>query len=347
MIPDEGNHSDSGLMPLQGGASGIEKLSHGGASASPGRWSDQDYIHAIYTFLDSLQVVTTKRTYTAALKRLFQFTQVLPHLLTPKHISQFFKHLKEQDKLEDSTIANYRAAGRSFYRWLMIPLDIATGEAMARANPFDLIPRPKVNPYEHSCPLALEDFKTILATCNGQDLLSLRDKAILLGYYHTGRRRKEWATLIKDNLVKENERWFIQARGKGQEHERQEIAPEAMEALVAYWVASGRTITGRSPLFTAAALRRSQDGEELGLTDSAVAKMLKRRAKLAGLNTSKVRLHGIRDLAGEVDYQIGRDVRRTQLFLRHKNLNTTAIYLKAKDVNPALDSDKKQKLLED
>lgn len=342
MSCDERTPRAPGLIPIPGAVS----LSSEDESASSGRWSDQDYVEALYTFLESIQVATTKRTYTAALKRLFQFSKVLPHRLTPKHIAEFFGQLKKEGA-EDSTIANYRAAGRSFYKSLMIPRDLATGEAMVRANPFDFIPRPKVNPYEHSCPLALVSFRKILATCDGPDVLSLRDRAILLGYYHTGRRRKEWATLLKVNLVEEKGRWYIQARGKGQEHEKQDVAPEVMTALFAYWAASGRTISERSPLFTALAPRKSHDGQQEGLRDSSVAKMLKRRGRLAGLDVSKVRLHGIRDLAGVVDYEIGGDVRRTQLFLRHKNLNTTAIYLKAKEITPALDSAKKQKLLEE
>jgi integrase len=96
------------------------------------------------------------------------------------------------------------------------------------------------------------------------------------------------------------------------------------------------TSAGDAPIFTATTdagqyLRdyygapEPQDQEPL--TGEAVAQALKRYAAEAGMDTDAVTLHSLRHLGAELYYAASGDVRETQLFLDHKRLDTTSIYL--------------------
>jgi integrase len=127
--------------------------------------------------------------------------------------------------------------------------------------------------------------EAMLATCT-DGMLGVRDRAVLLfGFASGGRRRSEIAAAVVENLVRVDGDAYLyhlshtktdQAGAEGNVHADKPIVGPAAEALTV-WLGTSGVRSG--PLFRR--IRRSKVGE--GLSGQAVALIVKRRARLAGL----------------------------------------------------------------
>jgi integrase len=158
------------------------------------------------------------------------------------------------------------------------------------------------------------------------DARALRDRALLVIFALTGRRRAEVARLRAGDLERDGEgRTLYRYVGKGGKGGLRELPPPAVEALGVYLAAAGRAdLPADAPLFLSVAGRHR--GEALG-ADS-ILRILKTRATEAGLDPASVRVHGLRHLAAELRRAAGAAVEEVSAFLDHESLATTATYLR-------------------
>jgi site-specific recombinase XerD len=179
----------------------------------------------------------------------------------------------------------------------------------------------------------LSQFFSIIPTNSTK---GLRDRAIFLTFFWTGRRRSEiarlrWADIEHVTIVEPDGSrrpgvvyQFI-AKGKSREIQRAELPTPAWHAINRYLQASGRldTIQPSDALFTST----RPDQRNQGLTGDYFNSEFKRYCKLAGLSPS-YSLHSLRHSAARLRYEAGSSIQDIQQYLGHSSLATTDVYLK-------------------
>ena len=292
----------------------------------------KSYLLMLAAFLEG-KPFNTKRSYRCGIRQFFDlFEWICPEEVTPAHAAAFKKWLLEHHGVQEST-AYYRiSAVSSFFDYLCNPPD-ATSQPLINHNPFKQLNRSDIQPTPYARAHAME-WETLNAIIDAlpSDPLGLRDKAILLFFAFTGRRRAEVAGIkIKDLRLKERPRTYS-VRVKGGRIQRFELPEVCYDAIRAYWVASNRlkTLSRESAVF---APMRNHLNEHLDpdghLTERNMNYILKRAADRAEVELEPEQsIHAIRHMSARDLDQIGARLQDIQAFLGHANPNTTQIYLK-------------------
>jgi integrase/recombinase XerD len=158
----------------------------------------------------------------------------------------------------------------------------------------------------------------LMASPNGGDPASLRDRALLELFYSSGLRVSELAALTLQQVdLKEG---FARVFGKGSKERVVPIGERALRALGA-WIASGRPHfvkpRTRSELFLSS---RGTSLSRVGLWG-----LVKKHAKRAGI-TKSVKPHLLRHSFATHLLSGGADLRSIQEMLGHASISTTQIY---------------------
>ncbi len=169
------------------------------------------------------------------------------------------------------------------------------------------------------------DLERLLSAPEGDDLKSLRDRAILELFFSTGLRLSELCSLSRDLDLDRDE---FSIRGKGEKVRVVFLSPRAKEAIRVY-------LAKRTDMDDALFVRLETSltkghGDTLRLTPRSIERMVKQYAIKAGIS-KKVTPHVIRhsfatDLLGN-----GADIRSVQMMLGHSNIATTQIYTHVTD----------------
>jgi site-specific recombinase XerD len=179
----------------------------------------------------------------------------------------------------------------------------------------------------------LSQFFSIIPT---NSLKGLRDRAIFLMFFWTGRRRSEiarltWADIEHVTIVDPDGSrrpgvvyQFI-AKGKSRETQRTELPSPAWIAIERYLQAAGRlsTMQPDDALFTST----RPDQPNQGLTGDYLNNLFKQYCRKAGLSP-QYSLHSLRHSAARLRYEAGSSIQDIQMYLGHSSLATTDVYLK-------------------
>ncbi len=279
---------------------------------------------AIAAFL-ATKTPHTRRAYRLALRDFYGLTRRTPDDVCAADVAAYRVDLERRGN-GPATVAARMAAVSAFYRFLTRPID-ARGRAAVASNPMAGIERPRVPAYGRARKAALDDVRAILAALDAsEDLGALRDRALVLFYVFTCRRRAEVASLRAGDLFRDDDgRTFYRYVGKGGKAGTRELPPPVVQALGAYLRAAGReNLTEDAPLFVS--IRGRTRGR--ALTADGVLRILKARARAAGVPPSRVRTHGLRHLGAELRRRAGASLEEIQRDLDHANLTTTSIYLR-------------------
>jgi site-specific recombinase XerD len=165
-----------------------------------------------------------------------------------------------------------------------------------------------------------EELTALLKAPKGDDIGSLRDKAILELLFSTGLRVSELCSLTQDINLNADE---FSVRGKGDKVRVVFMSEEARSALKKYL--AKRTDVDCDALFVKLPGIDRKLEQEKGLTPRSIERIIKLYAIKAGIS-KKVTPHIIRhcfatDLLGN-----GADLRSVQMLLGHANISTTQIY---------------------
>lgn len=169
----------------------------------------------------------------------------------------------------------------------------------------------------------------------------LRDRAIFLMYFWSGRRRSEiarlrWGDLEQTIFLEDGKQrigWIYRFYGKGRstQQDSAEMPGEAMLALLRYLEASGRleTMTPDSPLFLSLPPPRGGNYRNVGkqLAGHSMNARLKFYARQAGLDASRLSIHSWRHTAAFQRYASGQKLLEIMRLLRHSSLRMTQEYL--------------------
>lgn len=170
-----------------------------------------------------------------------------------------------------------------------------------------------------------KELERLLSSPNGEDLKSLRNKAILELLFSTGLRVSELCSLPRDID------WSVPSvsiRGKGEKVRVVFVSEEARAAVKKYLDA--RQDMEESLFVKIDKLEHHPNQKGYGLTRRSIERIVKYYAIKAGIS-KKVTPHVIRHCFATDLLQNGADLRSVQALLGHANIGTTQIYTHVTD----------------
>ncbi len=212
-----------------------------------------------------------------------------------------------------TTIGARIACLSSFFRFL-----IRMG--LVVSNPCDAVERPRTS----AAPargLTADQVRRLLAAVP-DTVAGRRDRAILLTFVLTGRRRTEVMSLTAGDITVEDEIAFYAYRGKGGKHGRRELPAPAFEALVGSLADFGLTLTSMDPSATL------WHGGTAGSRLSGASFYWRFRRYLRAADLPQTGLHVLRHSAAKLRRDAGESVESVSSFLDHSSLAVTTTYLR-------------------
>lgn len=256
--------------------------------------------------------------------------------------------------LAASSINQYLAAVSSFYAYVGTAHLVATTDGRERPlfegpNPTRgaVVKRPKVGSYDRSSYLDVEQLRALLQAIRSEirhnPIQTARDYALFLTYIATGRRSYEIRTLRWGDIqIRGGQRVYYDWANKGKSG-RNELPTEAWSAVEEYLRLAGRwnAMVDGDYIFVPLSdniLRLRREGEPLidaetwtrnrPLSAREVGRLLKRYARLAGLESEQIHVHTLRHSAAMLRLEAnGGDVVDLQQLLGHSSLAVTSIYV--------------------
>lgn len=232
-----------------------------------------------------------------------------PAAIAENHLLDFLIHL-HQKKLSGKSVSRTLVALRGWFRFML-------GEKLIAKDPTAQIEFPKgLKKLPHV--LSLENIDQMLAACDRQKPIGLRDFCILQLLYATGLRVSELTGLKTNHLMLEA--GYLLAYGKGSKERVVPMGKEALGALRGYLGEVRPRLLGAK---SSEAVFLSRQGGKL--TRQRVWQILAGLGRKAGL-TKKVTPHMLRHSFATHLLERGADLRSVQTLLGHSDVSTTQIY---------------------
>ena len=272
----------------------------------------QEYLN--YLEIERNRSPKTRENYEHYLKEFLEFSGVKsPKDITEEVVREFRLAIARPDfrgksvSLKKITQSYYIIALRNFLKYL-------SRRDIKVLSP-EKIELPKI-PERQIEILDYKDLERLIEAPKGNDLRSLRDKAILELFFSTGLRLSELCSLQRFVDLSRGE---LTIRGKGGKLRVVFLSESAKKAIKNYL--AKRTDAGES-LFVSL----DRNGKVIGkITPRAVQRVVERRAKEAGI-PKKIHAHQIRHSFATDLLVNGADLRSVQEMLGHSNISTTQIY---------------------
>ncbi|MGC8634757.1 MAG: site-specific integrase [Candidatus Limnocylindrales bacterium] len=230
-----------------------------------------------------------------------------PDQVTPADVLGWAHGVGKSGRTPSATTIGARIACLSSYFRFLIRMGLLTG------NPCDALQRPRTLA-ALARGLSADEVRRLLAvvpdTARGR-----RDRAILLVFILTGRRRSEVIDLKAGDLSIEDGTAFYSYRGKGGKRGRRELPRPAYEAIVRTLADAGKDLTAMAP---EESLWRITSGTFYG--------RFRRYLVAAGL--APTGLHVLRHSAAKLRRDAGESVEAVSSFLDHSSLAVTTTYLR-------------------
>lgn len=211
----------------------------------------------------------TVQTYLDALDHFDRFLseQGMPHdlgLIERGHLEGFLVHLQDKGRAAASVANRFRSL-QQFFRWLV-------DEGEIPSNPMARM-RPPAVPLQPPAILTNDELRALLRACEGTDLESRRDMALIRLLTDTGMRRAECAGLKLVDLDPEHEVAIVM--GKGRRSRACPFGHRTAQALDRYLRKRREHPHAGSPMLWL--------GKKGALTDSGILQVVRRRGRLAGI----------------------------------------------------------------
>lgn len=236
------------------------------------------------------------------------------HQVTHQHLRGWLLSMTEAGK-HRSTIRRRIACGRTFWKFLI-------REGQVALNPFELLDTPKERKRLPRY-LSEEIVVRLLDGIVGDDLATIRDRALLTLLYDGGLRISELTGLRVQNVLG----GMVQVLGKGDRERLIPISPRTQAALADYLRRVRPILLAARPsdavFFRTFKNRKSGNGHPLDVRS--VRLILRRWCDAVGLPYTNP--HSLRHSRATHLLDRGNDLRVIQELLGHVNLATTQIYL--------------------
>ncbi len=237
-----------------------------------------------------------------------------PDLVTPAHVLSWAHGIGLSGREPSSTTVGARISCLSSYYRFLIRMNVAT------SNPCDALERPRTV-QSVARGLSADEVRRLLAVVP-DDVAGRRDRALLLTFILTGRRRAEVLGLTAGDISVEGELVFYSYRGKGGKRGRRELPRPAYEALCATLGDAGLSLAKMEP---GASLWQAGAGVR-GITSATFYNRFRRYLRAAGM--APTGLHILRHSAAKLRRDAGASIEAVSSFLDHSSLAVTSVYLR-------------------
>lgn len=234
-----------------------------------------------------------------------------------------YKQQLQADGLRPTTVTNRLNAVKAFFRWTEIEglyPDITQHVKGGKIST------------EHKRDALTEDqLKHILASIDRTALTGKRDYAIIVLAATTGLRTCELSAARIADLRPRGGQTVLYIKGKGHDDADtpRQVYPEA-ERAIRDWLAARGKASETDPLFVSTSNRCRDRTQPLSPED--ISKIIKRRFRAAGYDSSSLTAHSLRHSFVTIAAQHGEKMEDVQQAARHARLDTTAIYYHELDV---------------
>lgn len=243
---------------------------------------------------------------------LFPTRKIFLKILTPKKIVNFIQEYTCEGGAHRAQAMVYSL--RSFFKFL-------TRTRRIKINLADAIPTvPMWKKRSLPVYLSCDELQLLLQSCNRSCAKGLRDYAILLILITLGVRPSEVCKLTLDDIDWHKGELIV--RGKGSET-RLPLFQDLGDALIDY-LQNGRPKCISNSLFVR--VKRTQKASITTIDLSGIRYIVRAALKRAGLNPEKKGAYLLRHTFATQLLQQGVSLQEIGLILRHKRIETTAIY---------------------
>jgi len=280
-------------------------------SGKPTAWEE-----AVYAFLvEKRSRSGSTRTVESYARMLWPFFRVTtPDRVRSSDVLTYAHGIGPSGRTPSSATVGARIAClSSFYRFT-IRMGLLT------ANPCDALERPRSVP-SVARGLSADEVRRLLSVVP-DTVPGRRDRALLVTFVLTGRRRAEVIGLTAGDISVEGETAFYSYRGKGGKRGRRELPRPAYEALCATLTDAGLALATMDP---GASLWQAGAGPR-GVTSSTFYARVRRYLRSAGL--APTGLHILRHTAAKLRRDAGASIEAVSSFLDHSSLAVTSVYLR-------------------
>jgi integrase/recombinase XerD len=235
-----------------------------------------------------------------------------PAGIEQKDVSGYARHLatRAEQPLTSSSVARMLSTVRGFHRFMLEEDVVETDVAREIAPPKLATRLPKA--------ISVDQVNALLATTDGDDVVSLRNKALLELLYATGARVSEAVGLNVDDVIDAE---VVRLTGKGSKQRIVPLGSYARRAIDAYLVRA-------RPIFSTRG--RATPALFLGVRGQRVSRqnawLIIRQAAERSKITAEVSPHTLRHSFATHLLEGGADVRVVQELLGHSSVATTQIY---------------------
>jgi integrase/recombinase XerC len=237
-----------------------------------------------------------------------------PDQVTAAHVLAWAHGIGASGREPSSATVGARIACLSSYYRFLIRMGITSG------NPCDALERPRTV-QSVARGLSADEVRRLLAVIPNT-VAGRRDRALLLAFVLTGRRRSEVIGLTAGDISVEGETAFYSYRGKGGKGGRRELPRPVYAALRATLTDAGLSLTTMGP---GASLWQAGAGTR-GVTSSTFYARFRRYLRAAGL--APTGLHILRHTAAKLRRDAGASIEAVSSFLDHSSLAVTSVYLR-------------------
>lgn len=307
------------------------------APPSPAPMIAPDLTQAVRRYVAGLPATRTRIEYEKALRDFFGRIAIktLQELLEVKSDRVIeYRNLLQDKGLSPSTIKVRLSAVSGIFAQLVI-------DGRLSGNPADprVVKRLRVSDVSRTEGLSVDEVKAMLGTCQGETLIGLRDRALLMTLFYQGLRRSEASKLDWRDLT--TKRGLLEIRqAKTSSYDAVRLRPEVRQAIDDYQGVLNMELRRgdtrpQDPVFMSHS-RRAPGGRRLSPT--AINEIVKHRAALAAVGR-KVSAHSMRHSMVTVALAGGAPLHQVQRHARHKDVRTTLRYDRDRDIrkNPTLD----------
>ena len=176
--------------------------------------------------------------------------------------------------------------------------------------------------------LTAEQGGKLIKSITGNRLVDKRNRAIVALMITAGLRTIEISRANVEDLVQIGGSWYLYVQGKGRSDRAEKvlIASQVYDLIRDY-------LSGRKKYATDDALFGGCSPRNTGkrLSTQTISKMVKKNLRGIGLSSKRLSAHSLRHSAACQMIISGVELRQVQSVLRHKNINTTLIYLSEVD----------------
>lgn len=239
----------------------------------------------------------------------------------PVQVAAYIEQLQKQTAPQ--TVKQHLAAIRMLFDWLVIGQIVPVNPASSVRGPRYVIKKGKTPV------LSGEDARKLLDSIDTSQVVGLRDRALMGLMVYSFARVGAVLKMRVEDYYPNGKRWWIRLHEKGGKFHEVPVHHQAEAYLDAYLKAAGIEGDKKSSLFRAA-IRRTKTLTKEGIAYNGVWKMVKRRAKAAGLSP-KVCCHTFR-ATGITNYlENGGSIENAQAIAAHESPRTTKLYDRRSD----------------